>query len=318
MIAEWQQFLLGRAADWNVPQRDRWTCLFHNNYHPHCSSINLFWFYGGATSPRVVTKLQREPMLLRREFDGLQRAHASAPRFVPRPLHFGQIQDFWTLWMEGVPGTRFQIEEHRSPDALESAADAIIGFHAGVRESNAYPDSERWRRMVSEPLDTVSRFGTSSVVQKGCSALAAAISPEWLASLPVIPQHGDLFSENLLSHRDQYYIVDWETFGLIDLPLYDLLTFCLSLFPTETARPDQWPAWLLNQVPPLIHRYCDSLGLDYRNIRFLLPLTLVNWFHLQWSDGRRAFSERMYRTMERYFSAADLWDGLILPGAAGV
>jgi hypothetical protein len=47
-------------------------------------------------------------------------------------------------------------------------------------------------------------------------------------------------------------------------------------------------------------------------------LTLVNWFHLQWSDGRRAFSERMYRTMERYFSAADLWDGLILPGAAGV
>jgi aminoglycoside phosphotransferase (APT) family kinase protein len=313
MIADWKKFLRDRAADWNLPSGDRWGCLFHNNYHSHCSSINLLWFYGGGESPQVVTKLYRQPDVLQREFTGLQKAHPGAPRVVPRPLHFGQIGEFWTLWMEGVPGSRFRVEQSASSAALQSAADAIIAFHQGVRFATP-PDPNRWDRMVSRPIDAVSRFGSSAVIERGCSSLASAVSPDWLLSLPVIPQHGDLFSENLLTAKAGCHIVDWESFGLVDLPLYDLLTFCLSLFPADSAPPDQWTSSWLDQIPKLVDRYCQSLGLDRQQIRFLLPLTLVNWFQLHWAEGRREFNHRLYRIMERYFADVDLWNQLILSG----
>lgn len=82
-----------------------------------------------------------------------------------------------------------------------------------------------------------------------CEALATRLSPDWISSLPAIPQHGDFFCGNLLLHRRSWYIVDWESFGLVDLPLYDVLTFCLSLLQAGGDKAESWLPSLAANIP---------------------------------------------------------------------
>jgi hypothetical protein len=311
MIAEWLDFLRQKAPDWNLPAGDKWTCLFHNNYHPHCKSINLLWFYEDAKFPGVVAKLYREPEILQREFANLKAGFAASPRHVPRPLHLGPLGDYWTLWMEGVPGYQFRPEAVHTRGALRSVVDATISIHSGLQTSSDRPDPARWQRMVADPLNTVSRFGSSALIQERCSSLASSISPDWLMSLPTIPQHGDLFLGNILCHRGVARIVDWESFGFVDLPLYDLITFCFSLLRGEDDRAEPLPRWAMNQMPPLIGRYCKAVGLDNLELRWLVPLSLMNWFQLQWSEGKREFSQGLYRFIEDYFRRPERWEAFL-------
>jgi hypothetical protein len=70
----------------------------------------------------------------------------------------------------------------------------------------------------------------------------------------------------------------------------------------------------VQQIPELVQRYACALGLQAAAVRQALPLTLVNWFYLQWCDGRQEFSQRMYKRLERYFSSPDTWEKAFLGG----
>jgi aminoglycoside phosphotransferase (APT) family kinase protein len=311
MIREWKSFLEENARVWGFP-RDKWEFLLHNNYHPHCSNINLLWFQADADYPLVVTKLYRQPEILRREFDNLTRVHASAPAWVPRPLHFGFQGSFWALWMEGRRGSRYTGTTVHSMDTLRALADMVASLHGAVRQ-NAEAAEDRYERLVAMPLETVAGFGGSSAVRQGCALLAERVTREWMRLLPVIPQHGDLFSDNLLVDQGRLSVIDWETFGAIDLPFYDLLTLLLSLLRAQSDAPEQWPAALVRQAPELVDRYSRALQLPTGWVTLALPLTLVNWFHLQWSDGRGEFTKVMYSTLEHYFKQPQAWERVFQP-----
>jgi hypothetical protein len=312
MLGEWRKFLTVNQDAWGLPPGGEWNALVHNNYHPHYSGMNLLWFRNREKAPRVVTKLHREPALLTREFDNLRRVHAAVPDMVPRPLHLGRFGAFWGLWMAGVPGTRCSFHPSCPPAALRGVADTVTSLHRALLEP-APAAPQRYRRMVCDPLATVARSGDSAVVQAGCTAVAGETSPYWIASLPAVPQHGDFYSGNLLSAGKRWYIVDWESFGMIDLPLYDLLTFCVSLLRSAGEMPDRWPAALTSEIPALIARYCAAFGLSAADARLLLPLALANWFHLQWTDGRTQFSQGLYRGLEHYFENRAQWHAVLAP-----
>ncbi len=310
MISELTSFLLTRSGEWKFPPGGEWKFLFHNNYQPHYSGINLLWFRDRDEFPRVVTKVCRDPGILQKEYENLNQLHADIPGCTPRPLHFGQLSGFWTLWMSGVPGRRFQVRAEYSPDTLRSITETVISIHAATRRQAAVDDN-RLERMVSQPLDTLFHFGKSLAVQNGCQALAEKISSDWIKSLPVIPQHGDLYLGNLLANRGRWHVVDWESFGVIDLPLYDLFTFCFSLLQIGANTPETWRPSIAAEVPALVFRYSQEFSLAHEDLKLLLPLTLVNWFHLQWMDGREEFSTRMYRVIEHYFQNSSSWDRLV-------
>lgn len=297
--------LQNRAREWNMPDGDNWRALFNNNYRPNYSTIHLLWFHGRDRFPRVAIKVFTRPDIPTREFDNLKRAHAAAPALVPRPLHFGRDGRFWTLWMEGLPGNLLDPRSAASRGQLASVAQSLASIHIGLRQTSAHPD--RHRRMVVDPLAALQNYGESQAVRAGCAQLTAECSADWLSGVPTISQHGDLATNNVLAHRGEFRVLDWESLGEIDLPFYDLLTFLLSVLRAGGETPSLWNSAVITQVPSLLQRYARSLELSVADVNRLLPLTMANWFYLHWTDGRDEFCARLYRVIEHYFEYTNDW-----------
>jgi len=304
-MADWKRFLVDRSAAWNLPSKGEWNALFHNNYQAHHSNINLLWFYEGNRFPSVVTKVFRESRIPQREFENLRQIHRLAPAWVPKPLYCGEQGGFWMLWMEGVPGLRFW---NTSDAALKSAVRTIADLHFAIGRERSSPDDHRYERLISAPLKSLQQFNGGGVVHAGCTRLAASIDGGWLSRQPIIRQHGDLFIDNLLFWGNRWYIVDWESFGTIDFPFYDLFTLLVSRLRRDGDTPDKWDSRLVKSVPALVDLYAQRLNLSTATMRTLLPLALANWFHLQWSDGREEFASRMYRIIRDYFDNTAVWE----------
>jgi hypothetical protein len=304
MIGIAKNFVIAKSAEWHLPADGEWNCVVYNNYQPQCTNLNLMWFHNGGDFPRVMVKFCDDRNRLKVEFENLRDARECAPAVVPKALHFGRQGHMWGLWTEGVPGSVLSSAKSRLPNVLRGLTTMIASMHAASRRQED-PDPRRYRRLVQQPLEAVAQFGPSIAVQTGCSRLAAAISPQWLNSLPVIPQHGDLYSGNILSSHDDFYIVDWESYGAIDLPFYDLLTLLYSLLRETGETPAGWDPALTKLIPSLIRSYAEKLQMNPADVSQLLPLALANWFYLHLKDSRASFTDNMYPTIQQYFEAPE-------------
>ena len=91
-------------------------------------------------------------------------------------------------------------------------------------------------------------------------ALEHAIGPA--ASLPRRLQHGDLWPANVLHHRGCWWLLDYEMFGRVFLPLYDVFhlvrSSCQQRRPTAGGRASQtWLELLAREGPE--PRACQAL-----------------------------------------------------------
>jgi hypothetical protein len=305
MIEDWKRVLSTRAAEWGLPAVGEWNVLFHNNYHPSVSTINLLWFHRDERFPRAVTKMNRDRDALTREFDNLQALYRLAPRHVPRPLHLGEADGFGMLWMEGVPGYCIPPGGRYSASSLARSVDVLASIHRAVNKGVETSGADRHARMVAAPVASVLRHETSRAVREGCLALLETATPEWLTTLPVIPQHGDLYLDNVFCYRDERHIIDWEDFGAIDLPYYDLLTLLHSFLRASANEPEHWDARLKKQIPPLIERYARGASAPAPAIGVFLPITLVNRYHYHWAQGHAVST--IYADIEHYFEHTAYW-----------
>jgi hypothetical protein len=312
VIEDWKRILSTSAAEWGLPADGEWNFLFHNNYQPASSTINLLWFHQNDEFPRAVTKMCREPDILTREFRTLQTVYKMAPDCAPRPLHLGCADGFWMLWMEGIPGRRISTRRHYPASMLIPALDAIATIHRGVNRGIENSTADRHARMVAAPIDAVLQCEISSAVRAGCLALREMVTADWLHALPVIPQHGDLYLDNVLCYRKECHIVDWENFGLIDLPFYDVLTLLLSFLRASGDTPDRWAPALAKEMPMLLDRYARGLQLEGPMPSALLSLTLVNRFYLHWIEKRSAAAAVMYTELAHHFEHTAFWQEVFL------
>src|SRR3954451_24940153 len=108
MIGAWKSYLLERAGEWGVRTSGVWRPVIYNNYDPHCSDVDVFWFHNDDKVPAVVTKVSNRPGPAEREYRNLLRVRPLAEASVPRPLDFSVKDGASMLWMEGVPGVQFR------------------------------------------------------------------------------------------------------------------------------------------------------------------------------------------------------------------
>jgi len=294
LIEDCKQLLSTRAAEWGLPAGGKWNPIFHNNHQPTRSTINLLWFHQNDKFPRAVTKmLWRGHSVLAQEFQRLQAVYTLAPRYVPRPMHLGDMDGFGMLWMEGVPGCRIPPARRYPTSLLSASVDILVSIHRAVNKGIEQSVADRHACMIAAPLKAVLQFG-GPAVRAGCLALLETATAEWLQTLPVIPQHGDLFFDNVLLYREECHIVDWDNFGDIDLPFHDLITLLLSFLPTSSSDSDRW-RWnpeFRRQLPLLVERYARGIQLPASIVSVLLPLALANQLYLHCQTVERRLWER--------------------------
>ncbi len=65
-------------------------------------------------------------------------------------------------------------------------------------------------------------------------------------TLPSIPQHGDLWPSNIVRYRRRWWLLDYEDFGQIRVPLYDMYHLLRSCMVQQTRRAEalQGPVWV--------------------------------------------------------------------------
>jgi hypothetical protein len=314
MIEAWKQILTTKAAEWDLPGGGEWNFLFHNNYHPNISTINLLWFYRNESFPRVVTKLKRERDALALEFHNLKSVYSVAPRHVPRPIHLGDSGEFGMLWMGGVPGYCIPPGGRDLAPNLAPSVDMLVSIQRALNRGIGQAAADRHARMVEAPVALALRQTESKAVRDGCLALLAAATPEWLAKLPVIPQHGDLYLDNVLRYQDQRHIIDWEDFGKVDLPFYDLLTLLHSSLSATAHKPEHWDPSVKQQIVPLLERYSRGVPAPSAAIRLLLPLTLANRLYYHCGEGRAAAAAIVSAGIEHYFEHTSYWQEVFIGG----
>lgn len=312
MIKICERFLYQQAEEWNIKLKAPINFFIFNNYHLESTNINIFWFQKRQRFPFLVTRLSHDGDALEREYDHLCQVESYHVDSAPRPLHYGPLGGFFTMWMTGLPGTRFQPDASRLRRHLDTLISTVLTMHSRLRGAAQPANEQRVKRVLDDPINSVLNYKNSTVIHRGYHAVHLASRDLVASSLPVIPQHGDLFLGNILWDKQRFYFVDWEEFNTIDLPCYDIFTLLLSILQSFSQSPAAWPKRLTRLMASQLRRYAAVLGLSSDIQRVLLPLTLANWFHRQYIQGHQKSAQQKYTWIENYFEHEALWQEALL------
>jgi hypothetical protein len=104
----------------------------------------------------------------------------------------------------------------------------------------------------------------------------------WLDALPQVRQHGDFCLNNIGVDGRQLVVFDWEDFGRVTLPGFDVVVLAASSLGLDHARLD---ALLATDKPRplgiLVHELRRRLGVDRKAFRRYALLCLVTFLNLK-------------------------------------
>ena len=178
----------------------------------------LFYLKGGAFYLIKVGLLTR----LDREYRGLTAAYGAMPRNVPEPLSLATYQSYQVLVTRGI--------RHKLLLPLQSSGDVdllekgIEGFLATTARAFRRPGrGVSWDKLPDALLQT-----SKLLDWRGWEPYWERIRCHAERLAPVL-QHGDFAVNNIGVSHGALVFFDWEDFGLIDLPGFDLAVLLLSL-----------------------------------------------------------------------------------------
>ena len=229
---------------------------------------------------------------LQREFESQRASYSVLPEYVPEPLAFGESKGLFLLASEGVPHVRLTMVTMRG---ARKRIPCAIGEYAR-RSTGVFVN----QKSTSQHLDDLDNAIYSLRDRRLAIALGSyirSVELEKVHMLPHIRQHGDFVINNIGITDTGIVIFDWEDFGRVELPGFDiglLLMSCLGY------NADFIKLWFEQGVPQdldeVIAAAREGLGLSRAMLWMLLPLYLVHFLYL-----KEMFSYRpMIRDLVRY------------------
>jgi aminoglycoside phosphotransferase (APT) family kinase protein len=255
--------------------------MVYTNRGERRSSSLVFIFPSGSREPRVIVKLSQDTASIAREFNALDRLSSQLPRHVPRPYLHGERRGFGFVAMEAVAGGPIPVAafEHFAGDIVRK----VIEIHSLVKEG-AMSDDVR-RAELLEPLSEFERTWTSGHegLRSLCCSVRTSLEGLRTVGLPRVFQHGDFCLDNLIARPDRSVVViDWEDFGAVGLPAYDLV----SLFVSLDGREPFTERSLERLLTKALYLYMDRLKLDSRWLGVLVPLGMMRFAMFCAAKGR--------------------------------
>jgi hypothetical protein len=183
-------------------------------------SGNLVLMVYPQKPPFFVVKV-RVRKSLDREFLGLRAGHEAMPRHVPRPLGLTTRHAHEVLVIEGVPHQPLVRRHGRHWHPLfERDMGALLA--TGAQRFCASPTDS-----TLDPREALDEAATM-IDWSGWQAYRDHVDPV-IARLPRVLQHGDLALNNIAIAGDGLVFFDWEDWGQVALPGFDLAVALLSL-----------------------------------------------------------------------------------------
>jgi len=133
----------------------------------------------------------------------------------------GLTQHAWLESMEQILGVA-RLVSTRATDLLPGLVTAPASLRVGAAEALA-------------------RLGAVGVAEDLLRGLEQALA--CAGSVPRLLQHGDLWPGNVLWHRGSWRLLDFEVFGIVQTPLYDVCHFvrnCWTLREPRAAAATPW------------------------------------------------------------------------------
>jgi ubiquinone/menaquinone biosynthesis C-methylase UbiE len=103
-----------------------------------------------------------------------------------------------------------------------------------------------------------------------------------LRGLKPVKQHGDLGAGNLRWAGSRLVLFDWEDFGIITVPGFDLYLLISSLHGFSVKRSNSWFERNRTHIGRLV---CETVGIELPEFLALGPLYLMLFFHLKYELG---------------------------------
>jgi hypothetical protein len=210
---------------------------------------------------------------LEREYRAMLNVREVIPEAVPEAVSLRPKGDLSALITRGVP---FKCIRECSP----SLTDFVWRYHAIQLTSQpfAHSPSMRHRDAIANMLGS----DALKELRAPISAWLASNDCDFLDGLPAARQHGDFVTSNLAATGDGYVIFDWEDFGEVWLPGFDVCTFMLE---ATGALDGNGLAPLFRSgdsaIAMLRGRLLEGFGLQERNFPHLLLASLTGFLYLK-------------------------------------
>ena len=276
-----------------------------------------------AKVPRISgdnTRILLEAENLRQVQSLRDEGFSSIPRLVAND-EWGESRLLIATALPGQPMRPAVVRERRT-DCINTVLSWLLEVQLASRQSCRY-EPDWYNRLAEQPVNYLaSMFEESSSESRLLDKLRDLMKPLQHTDLPLVFEHGDLGSPNILIGRNaEISVVDWELSDTKGFPAGDLFFFLTYVaFATTKARSLKdymaafdraffgKEAWAV----PYLHEYSDAIDLPIEALR---PLFMLYWgrhlarlaSRLDYGDGRAAgLGEETKKWLEsnRYYA---LW-----------
>lgn len=267
--------------------------LLYNNYDLTEGSILLFLFDLNSNTPFAVLKLSRSRSILAREYENLRAIHKICPRLAAAPLFFDGTGEFHVLCTEPLDANRLSGYGAQTRK-LKLISTQLATLHELLRSQSSTTifSAEDYLRPFSGLYDSELPVNIADYYNETASEHARTIEEFAVAQ---IPQHGDLYFDNILTKGRRVYFLDWEDFGEVKLPGFDLFSLVFDVFRLQDKNVSVMEK-AIDFVADSTVEYFRKLGIPADTVYALMSYTLVQQYYRSWTLGRTskgAFAHRL-------------------------
>jgi aminoglycoside phosphotransferase (APT) family kinase protein len=215
------------------------------------------------------------------EYQIAQSVASSAGRFVPQPIAFLRTGKVSCIVVEGIKFSVVRGDQLlRAPPRGKLARELIayLSHAASNQTSKDRPAS------IARLVDAISERYDGTEQEGLLRKVLAHSDLDALSRLPSQRQHGDFVPNNFGMRPEGLVVFDWEDFGRIDLPGFDLAVLVGSLVDFEPKRLQDVRDASLRARKPLVRwldEACRAAGLSPADLMRALPLHLALFMWLK-------------------------------------
>lgn len=216
---------------------------------------------------------------------------------IPKPISLVKVGNSPVLFQNFLPGEIISSKvndifkiKHLNKN-FKKVNDWLIAFNNCFKKKSIYLNDKQIKKLIIGPIHkSISLDKTLS--KKDFKWIFNRIELLKKTPLYLIPKHTDFWPGNILINKNEIKVLDWEDFGLSNLPFFDLFHFIVSYFlliDFYFTRDEYHKFYKIfftknkynNYIRKYVKDYCKAFNLNPKLLDLFFLLYLVEFYNLR-------------------------------------